>query len=112
MGLNIQSVKTSGNWGYLIKRPSGWQGVKAVIVTYESYVCGEIFCHLQNLKFHYWFKKTISEVFPQPALVCICECVCVYVCGVCVCECTCMHAGGWVGACAHTSVFHNVPVWQ
>jgi len=28
MGLNIQSIKTSGNWGYLIKRPSGRQGVK------------------------------------------------------------------------------------
>jgi len=25
--LNIQNIKTSGNWGYLIKRPSGRESV-------------------------------------------------------------------------------------
>jgi hypothetical protein len=27
--INFQTLKMSGNWGYLIKRPSGQQSVKA-----------------------------------------------------------------------------------
>jgi hypothetical protein len=45
---------------------------------YESYIrmwWKNILPHLRNLKFHYWFRKAISEVFPQPALVCIRVCV-------------------------------------
>jgi len=40
MWLNIQAFKTSRNWRYLIKRPSGQQGVKEFQI---NYVCA--WCH-------------------------------------------------------------------
>jgi len=44
--------KTSGNWGYLIKRPSGWQGdnesVSVANVVYGQVICKDDFEQLSE----------------------------------------------------------------